>query len=522
MVVGSYDVFTKIKEQPMNTSIIPITKIPASLNLDNVKEILGRVIELHPFITESGAKQYLCDLLNINKVEDLISDFVVFQNKEPAVTSEELHQLAERILPYNDNDLERAKFSVRNILNTTPKELDDLIDYTTESRKKDFIASTIKESLIGPLKGNVKITSIDQLSHLLADEPDISINIICNAQMDKAREVPFGCVPGITPRQKMLFNAANYYLNHKIGFKTNSAWIASFINSSNFGCLAGWLHQDGCLCHERHFGFKDDTGAIDLVMGSIEHIESLLASAMLISKRDNDDQGLMVKANLYIDTLISSLDVLLKKQIQHGINNQQKLIIITNIINNNVDLLSGGQLLAVKTINWIQDKSLNIKREYYNLLESNINAHPAGQEPDKYMMAFFDAWNFFVYDVNILKSYSLMPLFLQAKYYGDSLLRLSKIISTELEQGELPEQFKRVFEGFFTNFLFVMVNHNSDTHFLFDEILIAATKAGHLVDTSHVTRAMGELGHKGSMLHLSLSGSKQNKDYWERRIQHVA
>jgi hypothetical protein len=214
--------------------------------------------------------------LHIDSLDDITSDLVTFQNIEPAVSSEELQILAERILPYNDNSIEKAKFSVRNILNTVPKSLDDLIDYSTPERLQDFISTVFRESFVSIDHLGSKIQTLAQLSQIMKKEPTFLIDIICNSQMDIARQIPLEDTPGITDRQKMLYNACNYYLNHKIGFACNSVWLACYLSSQKFGCSSGWLHIDGELCNNRNFGLKDDAAVVKLILGSLAYISQFL------------------------------------------------------------------------------------------------------------------------------------------------------------------------------------------------------------------------------------------------------
>ena len=118
----------------MRTNVIPITAKAPTLSQENCDKIKTRISLLHPQLSKRGIDQYLCDLLSISSVDDMIGDHLSFQEVCPAVNSDELHMLANRILPYNGGDIHKAVFAARNILNTVPKRVDDLVDYVTKER----------------------------------------------------------------------------------------------------------------------------------------------------------------------------------------------------------------------------------------------------------------------------------------------------------------------------------------------------------------------------------------------------
>ena len=105
--------------------------------------------------------------------------------------------------------------------------------------------------------------------------------------------------------------------------------------------------------------------------------------------------------------------------------------------------------------------------------------------------------------LKLKKLRALTPLFLKANYCGDSLIEFSKRLLGYLEESALSEFYERMFKGFFTNYLFMSINQNSDNQFLFDEILAVSLLAKDSVDNNHIIQAMAELGHKLSMTALA-------------------
>lgn len=101
-----------------------------------------------------------------------------------------------------------------------------------------------------------------------------------------------------------------------------------------------------------------------------------------------------------------------------------------------------------------------------------------------------------------LKRDSLASKFLKSQYYKETLLEFSEILLQQLGNGGLAINIDGLFKGYFQNFIFKLVNDNSDTHYLFDEILAVSIKADHYVSTRHIIRTMAEIGHKQSRLEL--------------------
>jgi uncharacterized protein YggL (DUF469 family) len=502
------------------TNIIPITVKAPALSVGNIDIILSRIQKIHPQIKKEGAVEYLCELLNIENLSDITGDFLLFQETQPAVSSSELHQLAQRILPYNDNDIHKAIFSARNILNTTPKHLNDLIDYVTYERQQAFIADVLNKTITGLHHPVGCVDTVEELAALLGGEDSLFIDMICSEQMEANQRIPQDELPGVTERQRMLYNAGNYYMNHLVGFECNTIWLACFMNSQIFGCSSGWLHRDGALCNAIHFGFKDEMRVPELVVSSKKYILSLF-SAAIEQKKSNAQSELDKTVRLYIQTLIFSLEILLKQRLQYDADNHQDYYLINQILEDNMVLLDGGQKLSLSTIELIQQEGLGFTQEYFDLLSSFVEKHPDGEVTDKHLISMFDAWNFFVFDAHESKDCGLAPLFLKAKYYEEDLEKFSSILLDFLEGGELDDHNNNLFKGFFVNYLHMMVNENSDTHFLFDTIFNISVDAGGCVDNTHVILAMAELGHKKSMLFIAEERPKSEKAYWYERIRLV-
>jgi hypothetical protein len=502
----------------MQTNTISITTKAPTLSKKNIKAITDRISELHPRLNESGVNQYLCDLLNLNSVGDMEGDFLVFQEIEPAVSSKELHELAHRILAYNDGDIHKAIFSARNILNTIPKSVDDLVDYVTKQRFDEFAFMVINSSLVGAGKKPLEYNSLEKLTELFSSESEVVIDVICNAQMDHNRNTSMDSQPGITERQRMLFSAANYYLNHAIGFRCNTMWLACFLSSQYFGCQMGWLHDDGTLCHGTHFGFKDDAGMIKLVIKSLGFISEFLEAA-----RVDDNTGRTETANLYMQTLLFTYDALMKHCVEDGDDDDiENMLKVIDAINDNDDFVGEEDRLFLLTLYMANSEEVGVSKEYLELLRDVLHDRDDEIRPAKHILSQFDAWNFLSFDASESKNHNLAPMFLRSKYDEYHLAKLSAELLSIIAIKDLSDQHNNLLRGFFENYLFVLVNENSDSMFMFDSILNVAVTGMSIVsdlETHRVIRAMAELGHTLSIQELRKTATGNELAYWNERIE---
>lgn len=498
----------------MQTNSISILNCSPIYSEDNIKSIIFRINELHPRISSENVDQYLLDLFNVKSIEEIMGDFLVFEEVEPALSSIELHVFAERIIAYNDNDINKAIFSARNILNSIPKSIDDLIDYVTQERKNEFIEAVLGKSIAAAGESIESILTIDNLADAVSEEYSFVIDMICNDEMDRCRQIPNEDTPGNTERQKLLFNAGNYYLNHKIGFKCNSAWLACFVNSQVFGCAHGWLHHNGKICNDVHFGFKDDRSSLRLVLESLEYMDELLTSYEAEKK-----QEVAQTAMLYIQTLIFSLELLLKDNLLNGNDNTEDYERIKVVLYSHSRILSDEHLLMIVTLEIIQKAELEMSDNQLELMRKIIQDYTEkGTEPPEHLMFFFDAWNFFTFDVMNLNIYRLGPLFLRSRFYSESLIEMSDILLEQVKNNDLSEVYENMFLGFFDNFLHILVNENSDSHFLFDAIFEVSLKVNETINCEKIIRLMAELGHLKSMNYITDFSAGSNSEYWSKRV----
>ncbi|MCZ2801987.1 hypothetical protein [Vibrio alginolyticus] len=494
----------------MITNIIPITVQAPLYNQEHIGEILSRIKQLHPTLKPEAAKLYLCDLLNIADLDEITGDFLNYYELEPAVSSAELHKLANRILSYNDHDMDKSIFAARNILNTIPKTVDDLIDYVTKDRLKDFITSMSVNLLPTDPDALHNVKSLDVLIESLKEVPQVIIDLSCNAEMDKFQSGPIEQHPGLTHRQQMLYATANYYLNHLVGFKCNSMWLAAFIGNDQFGCHQGWIHGDGTLCDGRHFGFR-----------SLNDVPKLVASSQKYIQENLDENPNEETCMIYLDAMLSAMEILTSKELQRGHTDVDDYITVKALLDAYSDRLSPAQLLRWETIQLLLHDVNGVTKTQFHLMQEMVenNQH---EQPQKQYLIYFDAWNFLYADFTYIKSDELPSLFLKSQHDPEALRKTAKILLDALDMN-LEKAVIDLFIGFFTGYLWKLVNDSED-QFLYDAILDICKDSKSIVDNKNVVIGMAELGHKASMQYVLENTPKERVDvcqYWKKRIQLV-
>ncbi|MEZ8733857.1 hypothetical protein [Vibrio sp. 10N.239.312.D08] len=498
----------------MQTNTISITEIAPHYSGSNIDSIKDRVKALHPRLNDDAVESYICDLLDVNCIEDITVDFLTYEEVEPAVSTEELHFLAHRILPYNDNDLSKSIYAVRNILNTIPRSTNDLVDYITPEALKEW-TDALSLCLVMNNPESIKNygeekTLKSTLSSLQKVDQTI-IDLVCSTEMDRVQAVAMEEHPGLTYRQKMLFVTAHYWLNHKAGFKLNTMWLASFIHSDRYGCSSGWFHLDGELCGHRNFGFKNESEVVDLVIESYPAIEAQLAA-------DPSNP----QSSLFIDTILSAWNYLLIDDFKNSTNNTDKLNQIAGFIGENISNLSAQQNLRYISLNCIRNGYDGLTKVQFNALNLYLQDESSRVDtPNEYLM-YHDLYNFCHFAYEVCSSLTL-PVQFQRCHFDPSALRevTQTLLSNydKFEKKDLP-----IVNGFFKNYLWYVIQFGSNDQFTYDAVMEACIKSQNYVDNIHLIFAMAELGHLGSMkwtLDNNVGSKSTAYKYWMTRIEYL-
>lgn len=460
------------------------------LGKESVVSMLERARKFHPNLDAEGVERYVCDLFCLKKVDELITRNVRFENIHPSLSSEELHALADRVAPYHDNDKHRAIFAVRHIIDSVPKSLDDLIDYTTQENLNEFYLDaqllTFKEEAFYSLE--------DVRKAFLSTEKE-AVYVFGNYRMDASRKNYKYSSPAPTVQQDMLFAAADYYLNHRVGFRTNTIWLACFLSSGAFGCPSGWLHRNGDWCGNRHYGFKDDEGALALVLQAEEYLITHLSR----NPRDEDELSLFHR---YVDTILDSQEYVIKQMLSDLENDESKyrhsLQRLRGILSCSETPTTEEQDLRSCFITRVARLKGGMDDRLIALMSGVVEKERGESPPPKPVLKFFDAWNFLAFEQHLDEEKHLgkLPwLFLQTGFVPGCIEKISAFFITVLSAGAVDDPWKDIFMGFFSNYMYALVNENSSSFLMYDEIFEVSLNAACVVDTSHVIALMAALGY---------------------------
>lgn len=502
----------------MKTNTISILDFPPILKPEHLDEMLNRIQTLHPQISLEGAKTYLCDLFDIKSLDLIEGDFLSNYEIEPALSRDELKAFAQRILSYNNGQIDDATYAARNILNSVPKSLDDLIDYTTSSRKSEFITNILELLPVAVDETRSSLTTLDELIKITKPVPEIIVDMACNSEMDRFQSTSIADSDGLTDRQKMLFMAANYYLNHLIGFRCNSVWLAAFLSSQEFGCRAGWLHDNGDTCNDKHFGFKDDEAVTSLVKANMRYIDELFQHYEHAD--DAEAEGIRHTFDLYVKTCFFAVQNLIKSNADDIKSAVPEIVPILDLLLEYDDLFNNEQELLKETTISLLSNEASITSEQIQAI-SEIAYADYKVEPEKFMTEFFDMWNFMIIDAfhnNRDDAFCISKHFVRAQFFESDLLKTAALVKKHMNYKSQPEHAQELYEGFLTNYLWSLVNRHSDTQYLYDAILKIVLDTKDLVDNEYIVRGMAELGYAPSMRVLMKSSDGIEKAYWERRI----
>ena len=474
----------------MFKNVPSIVEASPVLGKESVMSMLERARKFHPNLNAEGVERYICDLFCLKKVDDLITRHVRFENIHPSLSSEELHALAERVTPYHDNDIHHAIFAVRHILDSVPKSLDDLIDYTTQENLNEFYLDaqllTFKEEAF---------YSLEEVRKAFLSTEKEAVYVFGNYRMDASKKNCKYSSPAPTEQQGILFAAADYYLNHRVGFRTNSIWMACFLSSGDFGCRTGWLHRNGEWCNKRHYGFKDDKGALELVLQSEEYLVTHLSKG----PRDEDELSLF---HMYVDTILDCQEYVIKQMLSDLENAESKYLNslqrLRGILSRSATPTTEEQDLRFYFLTRLVRLEEKIDDRLVALMSGVLEKDREDGPPPKAVLKFYDAWNFLAFEQHIGKGShfgKLAWLFLQAGFVPGCIEKVAVFFIKTLSTGNLENPWKDIFMGFFSNYMYALVNENSSSFLMYDEIFEVSLNAACVVDTSHVIALMAALGY---------------------------
>lgn len=545
----------------MLTNKISLADMPPKYSTKNLNAILDRVKILYPSLQNEGAELFVCDLFAVNKIGDIKGEFLTYEELEPAISSQELNVLASRIVAYCNGDVEKSIYSVRNVLNSLPKSLDDLVDYITEETKENFISrmhvvllmengdSGGTQKKIEQELSKVKAKySLSQIIDYVREKVDVSIvDVICDIFMQEKQEAGLESFKGITDRQKMLSMAAVYYLNHLVGFKRNSIWLAGFIQTQRFGCNhGGWLHDDGHLCHGRDFGFTDNASAIGLVYNSLSHVEGYFVHADIEEDPEYFKQGIE-----YTRTMILALENIIKFQsIEKSLEiYKNEKVAISSVLGKYFvshkklfSKLDQAKLILLNLVDGSQNRYLDdcTFMSALQIVHHTAQSYSEDAIPAKNNLTLFDLLNWSVCDIQKIDllsgadvetsdafgdGFRIAASFVDSGINTNSLISFAEVCINTLSDRSVSTHVMEMSEGFLTHYLRMLMIDNTENQYMFDQILEVTELATAVVSDKsfypNLIREMAELGHPKSMSkQLLLASSKEETNYWKLRVNY--
>lgn len=520
----------------MITNLISITKIPPIYPESYVSEsLLGRVKEVCPDLPVEKHEQFLLDLFQIDSIDHLIdsAEIVSIYEYQPAVSYEELTVLANRIstllTQYAFHTVSEYKFMVRNVLNTVPRDADDLVDYITPEQLESInfsYAMHLDTSRTGYPEGRLYVREISNLE-------DGYKSVSGMLAMKIFQEVEIEKLPGITHRQKMLAKAAEYWVLSQYGDHTASLWLARFINPISF-CTC--TNVD---CNVRHFGFADPRGCADLVLQSLTKIRNGIINAKTsIAVEDDVTVSDIVSGNIEMCLYAAEGIILIDEERLEADNIRQLLATVHSMIEMLSDILTIRAIFVIEVFSNLYKNneldSVGITAEYIiNSRQASVGMfHNYFDDPnsdyqrDSDHNFLFDAYSFLSMSANKGESVEA-GLLKQTKfvetYYSSAKFREFKgVLKEELESsnGDLSTDAESLYLGFLTNYTNILALKSIVNSPHANDIMSFITKDNlDEYENRKVVNYLSDFGQPKAMkIRLANTSSATEKEYWQNRL----
>lgn len=510
----------------MQTNQIPVTKLAPIYPSDHITVLRQRVSEAAPNIPLDERDVLLCDLYGINRISDLedLESTISWPEYQPALSSEELHQMASRIKGLVGDTSENgthALWVTRNILNCVPRTINDLKDYVLD----DSLVAINMSFLLGTK--HLEIPDLPEArfyDEAMKGRDDAEINIVGGIAMEHFQQKSVDSLECITYRQQVLSRAAEFYTLHRYGFTTGSLWLANFTNLIDFCCCPE------PNCPGRHFGFLDVEGSAEIVLKAIPYIEKTIKeSAKSISVPGHmpvdEIASSYVELTLYTAESLIMVDsgradgnrcakllgFALKHQTLMNEINHIRLIRILHVFSD----LYGDQVLKQVGMNRsVLEKAFEQSAFAF---EELIKSLKSDDEPARKEMILYDSQNFLRAGGTILNwdyGMKLQAGFLNALYspshYNDFTTQVKALLE---ENKDLHKNVNALFESYLANIPGTIASKSLATWAFLDDLLYHGPH-------EKMMRILSEQGHLPSMkIRYHLAENDWEQDYWEKRIK---
>lgn len=126
-------------------------------------------------------------------------------------------------------------------------------------------------------------------------------------------------------------------------------------------------------------------------------------------------------------------------------------------------------------------------------------SHAVNTEDDHHSMRLIpliQAWNFLVHERAHDIENDFHISFLKARYSPEHFTLFAEYAKTQIVREDIDEYSLSTFSEFYLDYLWLLINENSDTLFLFDEIYFALIEVSDILPVAELIKGMEALGYK--------------------------
>jgi len=291
-----------VLHQPKSVSVLDATPLYPEYY---VKKLIHRA-EHYTDSLNTTSENFIKSLFSIDNLLEITDDtenpIVTYYDVEPRLSRLELQTICKRV----DSLVLSSSFSfetstiVRNVLNSVPRELDDLEDYLSQSSLEEINTRYLAACDIEVFE-KYPPPCLQVLTKKEIPDMDELPSYLGAISMDRFQEEPISALSGLTFRQKYLDRAANFWLLHKYGFHTASLWLSGLISPSSFS------YGDNPNDPRRHFGFMDTEASWRLVYSNLSKMDTFLDSDSEVLSRGKSVESILIGYPQYALEAIESL-----------------------------------------------------------------------------------------------------------------------------------------------------------------------------------------------------------------------
>ena len=515
----------------MLTNIISICHETPLFPENYVSELKLRVSKVFPGSPDDFSSEVLCQLFGADDVSEIVDKekLLRYPEFEPALSSSELKVLSNRLKNLlkkkGQSKVIDCVWATRNIINSVPKTLDDLVDYIPKKSLIDINSKFLIETSVIESKAIISKKFYDIEISKLSDQ---KISDCGDSIMDSVCSKSVESIDAITNRQKILGRAGEYYLLHRYGYERASLWLARFINPTTF-CMCQDLE-----CDRRHFGFVDVSATLEIVENNLGFLQAALddGEAMLENGQLTDDKKQVME--MFTDLILYGLEALLlidqdREEARRVTRLLSVLISFGELMSELSEIRMNKFLCAALSLygDRVEDEFNLGDKERYEIALSSVRdteryASQIGGDIRSEDTIVSGSHNFAMAGKRLIDTRFGVKLhneFMKSLVDANSYDKFSQILTSILDgtneevQKPLDSETEKLFEFFLTEF---------SEHLIFRSRAIKShwdVLARHSF-SENVVQLLAEFGHKESMQELAKTSKKPRAiEFWENRAK---